>query len=99
MGLDLWFFHDSNWSPDFPTSAWQAVAFYQQRYEMPVDAVLAVDQEAFRRIVQVLQPLDLPSYPEPVTGSNILAALRQSRDMPLEDDPQAAWERRHKAFL
>jgi len=99
MGLDLWVFHDSNWSPDFPTSAWQAVAFYQQRYEMPVDAVLAVDQEAFRRIVQVLQPLDLPSYPEPVTGSNILAALRQSRDMPLEDDPQAAWERRHKAFL
>lgn len=99
MGLDLWVFHDSNWSPDFPTSAWQAVAFYQQRYEMPIDAVLAVDQEAFRRIVQVLQPLTVPSYPEPVTESNILAALRQSRDMPLEDDPQAAWERRHKAFL
>lgn len=99
MGLDLWVFHDSNWSPDFPTSAWQAVAFYQQRYETPIDGVLAIDQEAFRRIVQILQPLDLPSYPEPITASNILAALRQSRDMPLEDDPRAAWERRHKAFL
>lgn len=99
MGLDLWVFHDSNWSPDFPTSAWQAVTFYQQRYETPIDGVLAVDQEAFRRIVQVLQPLTLPSYPEPITESNILAALRQSRDMPLEDDPVAAWERRHKTFL
>ncbi len=99
MGIDLWVFHDSNWSPDFPTSAWQAVTFYQQRYETPIDGVLAVDQEAFRRIVQVLQPLTLPSYPEPITESNILAALRQSRDMPLEDDPRAAWERRHKVFL
>jgi hypothetical protein len=99
MGLDLWVFHDSNWSPDFPTSAWQAVVFYQQRYGIPIDGVLALDQEAFRRIVQVLQPLNLPSYPEPITESNILAALRQSRDMPLEDDPRAAWERRHKAFL
>jgi hypothetical protein len=99
MGLDLWVFHDSNWSPDFPTSARQAVAFYQQRYETPIDGVLAVDQEAFRRIVQVLQPLTIPSYPDPITASNILAALRQSRDMPLEDDPAAAWERRHKAIL
>ena len=99
MGLDLWVFHDSNWSPDFPTSAWQAVVFYQQRYQTPIDGVLAVDQEAFRRIVHVLQPLDLPSYPEPVTASNVLAALRQSRDMPLEADPRAAWERRHKVFL
>lgn len=99
MGIDLWVFHDSNWSPDFPTSAQKALEFYQQRYSLPVDGILAADQEAFRRIVQVLQPLDVPSYPEPITESNILAALRQSRDMPLEDDPRAAWERRHKAFL
>ncbi|MBN2391229.1 MAG: DUF4012 domain-containing protein [Anaerolineae bacterium] len=99
MGLELWVFHDSNWSPDFPTSARQAVAFYQQRYETPIDGVLAVDQEAFRRMVEVLQPLDIPSYPNPITASNILAALRQSRDMPLEDDPVAAWERRHKVIL
>ncbi len=99
MGLDLWVFHDSNWSPDFPTSAQQALAFYQQRYEVPIDGILAADQEAFRRIIQALQPLTVPSYPEPITESNILAALRQSRDMPLEADPQAAWERRHKVFL
>jgi hypothetical protein len=99
MGLDLWVFHDSNWSPDFPTSARQAVAFYQQRYETPIDGVLAVDQEAFRRIVQVLQPLSIPSYPKLITADNILSALRQSRDMPLEDDPVAAWERRHKVIL
>ena len=99
MGLELWVFHDSNWSPDFPTSARQAVAFYQQRYETPIDGVLAVDQEAFRRIVHILQPLDIPSYPNPITASNILAALRQSRDMPQEADPVAAWERRHKVIL
>ncbi|MBN1963880.1 MAG: DUF4012 domain-containing protein [Anaerolineae bacterium] len=99
MGLDLWVFHDSNWSPDFPTSARQAVAFYQQRYETPIDGVLAIDQEAFRRMVETLQPLDIPSYPNPITAANILSALRQSRDMPLEDDPRAAWEHRHKVFL
>ena len=99
MGLELWVFHDSNWSADFPTSARQAVDFYQQRYETPIDGVLAVDQEAFRRIVQVLQPLSIPSYPKLITADNILAALRQSRDMPLEADPLAAWERRHKVFL
>ena len=99
MGLELWVFHDSNWSPDFPTSARQAVDFYQQRYETPVDGVLAADQEAFRRIVEVLQPLKIPSHPDPITASNVLAALRQSRDMPREDDPRAAWEKRHKVLL
>jgi len=99
MGLDLWVFHDSNWSPDFPTAAQKALDFYQQRYSLPVDGIVAVDQEAFRRVVEILQPLEVPSYPDPITAANILAALRQSRDMPLEDDPVAAWEKRHKVFL
>ncbi len=99
MGLDLWVFHDSNWSPDFPTSARVAVAFYQHRYATPIDGVLALDQEGFRQWMEVLQPLNVDSYPEPLTAENILPALRQSRDTLLEPDPLASWEHLHKAFL
>ncbi len=99
MGLDLWVFHDSNWSPDFPTSARQAVAFYQQRYATPIHGVLALDQEAFRRLMESLEPLAVESYPEPITAGNIIPALRQSRYNPPHPSPREAWEGQHKAFL
>ncbi len=100
MGLDLWVFHDSNWSPDFPTSARQAVAFYVQRYEdITIDGVLALDQQGFQYLLAALQPLTLNGYPEPITGDNAIAALRQSRDTILNPTPQESWEQRHKVLL
>lgn len=100
MGLDLWVFHDSNWSPDFPTSARQAVAFYVQRYEdITIDGVLALDQQGFQYLLAALQPLVIAEYPEPITGDNAIAALRHSRDTILDPTPLESWEHRHKALL
>lgn len=100
MGLDLWVFHDSNWSADFPTAARQAVAFYVQRYEdITIDGVLALDQQGFQYLLAVLQPLTIPDYPEPITGDNAIAALRHSRDGIVNPTPLETWEHRHKALL
>lgn len=39
-----WFFRDSNWSPDFPTSAKEALRFYrlESRSDQPLNGVIAV---------------------------------------------------------
>ncbi len=42
MGIDLWVFRDSNWSPDFPTAARQAVALYRPGQPVSVDGVVAL---------------------------------------------------------
>ncbi len=78
MGIDLWVFRDSNWSPDFPTSARKAVSLYRPGYPVKVDGVIALDQEAVRRVVEALGPLALEEGKEPITGRNIISFMRQA---------------------
>ncbi len=78
MGADLWVFRDSNWSPDFPTSAQQAMELYQLRYDVALDGVIALNQRAVQLFLTAMEPLEVEGYPEPVTESNLIEAVRQS---------------------
>ena len=99
MGADLWMFRDSNWHPDFPASAQVALELYQLRQDVEVDGVFALDQQALRLFVTALQPLDVWEYPEPLTGDNVIQAVRESW-APLEDEGfTQEWWRRRKEFM
>jgi hypothetical protein len=78
MLSELWLFRDSNWSPDFPTSARAAIDLYSISRDVPIDGVLAVNQRAVRLLIQAIGPLRLEGYAEPITGANVLGAARQS---------------------
>jgi hypothetical protein len=98
MGIDLWVFRDSNWSPDFPTSARQALSLYRPGRPVAVDGVLALDQRALQEIVRALGPLRVEGHAEPITGENVLAYIRRAW-APEGGQLTPEWWRRRKSFM
>lgn len=95
-----WLFRDSNWNPDFPTTAQRAVELYRVRYEdVKVDGVVALDQQAIKRLVTALEPLDVVAYPQPVTGDNVLQAARDAWAPSEEEGLTREWWQQRKRFM
>jgi len=78
MQTDLWLFRDSNWSPDFPSSARTAIQLYAIGRGVEANGVIALDQEAIRLLVGPLGPLTVADWPEVVTGDNVIQAAQQA---------------------
>jgi hypothetical protein len=100
MGTELWLFRDSNWSPDFPTSAQVAMALYWLGDdEANIDGILALDQHALQLLVTALEPLEVKGYPVPVTGENMVQAVRESWAPSGEQGPTEEWWEHRKYFM
>ncbi|MEA3339387.1 MAG: DUF4012 domain-containing protein [Chloroflexota bacterium] len=105
MGPVPWVFRDSNWSPDFPTSARMAVKLYRLRYEADgqhpaeVDGVVALDQRAIQLLVEALAPLEILEHPEPLTGENVIQAMRESWAPAVQEGATGEWWRQRKDFM
>lgn len=98
MGIDLWVFRDSNWSPDFPTAARQAIALYRPDYPVTVDGVIALDQYAVRELVSAIGPLTVEGADEPVTGETVIPYIRQAW-APEGGQLTGEWWRARKSFM
>lgn len=71
LGQKDWFLRDSNWEPDFPTSARQAAWFYTKETGERVAGVVALDISAVENLLNVVGALDLLDYNEKVTAENL----------------------------
>jgi len=71
LGEANWFFRDSNWSPDFPTSAERAEWFLNKEMDQQVDGVIAVDLEPIKNILNYTGPIFLPDYNLTITSENL----------------------------
>jgi hypothetical protein len=98
MGIDLWVFHDATWSPDFPTTARQAVALYRPGHPVTIDGVIALDQQAVQGLVAALGPLALPDVPQPVTGETVIPYMRGAWS-PDDQVLSMEWFRQRKSFM
>lgn len=104
MGLgdytELWTFRDSNWSPDFPTSAKQAAYFYTYGQQVPVDAVVAVDQRAVQTLVTAIGPLKvaITDTETIVTGEQVVDLMREAWKPP-GGKVTAEWFGNRKEFI
>ena len=55
-----WYFRDSNWSPDFPTSAKQAIQFYEREGgQKNVDGVIAITPTTVSALLRLVGPITL----------------------------------------
>ncbi len=105
MGAQMLLFRDANWSADFPSSAQVAQALYQLDMGISTDGVIAFDLEATRRLVAALQPLPLPGYQQPLTGDNVLIAMREvwadplATDSTVQDAGKTDWWVHRKDFM
>ncbi len=71
LGQKDWYLRDSNWEPDFPTSAKQAEWFFNKETGQRVFGVVALDLAAMEKLLQALGPLDLADYNEKITPDNL----------------------------
>ncbi len=98
MGLDLWVFRDSNWSPDFPTSARQAIDLYRPGHPVTITGVIAADQAAAKALVDALGPLHVPGEAQPVTGDSLLTYIYHAWK-PEDGQMGGDWWSKRKAFM
>jgi hypothetical protein len=71
MLADYWVTRDANWSPDFPTTSQQAQLLYQLSTSIPTQGVIAFNQLAVKRILEVIGPVQVPGTDEPVNAANV----------------------------
>lgn len=71
LGVERLFLRDSNYEPDFPTSARQASFFYKKESGKTVHGVIALDLKASGNLLDAVGGLDLPEYGEEVSGVNL----------------------------
>ncbi len=97
----LWFFRDTNWDPDFRTSARRALEVYARDRGVRADGVIALDLTALQRLVKAVGPLQVEGIAEPVTGQNLLQVLRQEwgRSSAEEGQEWREWWLHRKDFM
>jgi hypothetical protein len=82
---------DSDWSPDFPTSAGLAAEFYTRAAGQPVDGVINVDPIALSYVLQVVGSVQVPPYPQVVGATNTLLELNYIINFARPGDPGKAY--------
>ncbi len=78
MEADYWVTRDANWSPDFPTAARQAEKLYKLSTGTQVGGTIAFDQLAVKSLLEVLGPVTLEGYPDPISAANVEDFMRLS---------------------
>ncbi|MCI0475639.1 MAG: DUF4012 domain-containing protein [Anaerolineales bacterium] len=99
LGVEQWVLRDSNWSPDFPTAARQALALYRSGTPTPtMDGVIAFDQLALQELIGAVGPIRVPDSNEPITRANVVAYMRHAW-APSDGKFTGAWWLKRKSFM
>ncbi|MCX6035358.1 MAG: DUF4012 domain-containing protein [Chloroflexi bacterium] len=103
MGSEQWVLRDANWSPDFPTTALEAIHLYQISQPEQVDGVIGLNLKGIEMLIAGLEPLDVLGLPEPVTAANVIQILREtwnpSQDISRSSADWKAWYSTRKQFI
>lgn len=71
-----WYFRDANWSPDFPTSAKQAIQFYEREGgQKNVDGVVAITPTTIVELLRLVGPISV--YKIEFTPENFTNRLQE----------------------
>jgi hypothetical protein len=71
LGEANWWFRDSNWDPDFPTSAQRAEWFLNKEVGKTVDGVVSIDLSPIKNILGEIGPVYLPDFNLNITSENL----------------------------
>lgn len=76
MDQPNWFLRDSNWHPDFATSAKQAEWFLKKERNEVYDGVLAIDLYVIQNTLKALDGVYVPDYQATVTADDFFLKLQ-----------------------
>ncbi len=99
MLADYWVARDANWSPDFPTTAMEAQSLYTLSTGVETQGVIAFNQLAVQKVLEVIGPVQVPGTQEPVTAENVESYMRQSWAPAPEEGLSQEWWLHRKDFM
>jgi len=67
-----WSLHDSNWFPDFPTSAKEAVVFYEKTGGPTADGVITFTPVVLQKLLEITGPIEMPEYDVVLDSGNFV---------------------------
>ncbi|MFH0805088.1 MAG: DUF4012 domain-containing protein, partial [Patescibacteria group bacterium] len=68
----LWNIQDSNWFPDFPTSARKLEWFFERTGGATVDGVITLTPTVLEDLLRAVGPIEMPAYGVTVTDQNFV---------------------------
>ena len=96
LGMDIFLFRDTNFWPDFPSSAERMMGSYSYGQDVALDGVIAVDQQFLRNLLEVAGPLSVSELATTVDAANVISELRAAWE-PAADDTD--WIANRKSFM
>jgi len=82
-----WAMRDSNWSPDYPTSAQKVAWFYRQEGGESVDGVFAINATVVADILKITGPIDIKQKKLTISSDNFFEALFNEIENNYYNDP------------
>ena len=70
LSEEHWYLRDSNWDPNFPTSATRSAWFYEKESGTPVDGVIAINVPVVTDLLKVTGPITLSDYNDQISADN-----------------------------
>jgi hypothetical protein len=80
LGEKTWFMRDSNWDPDFPTTAKRVSWFIKESLNKQIDGVVAINYYVLQDIIEAIGGLEITEYQENLTGDNLLERVEFHSD-------------------
>lgn len=71
LGEANWYLRDSNYDPDFPTSARRAEWFIKKSINQDLDGTIAVNVTTLATLLEAVGALEVPDYNETITAGNL----------------------------
>lgn len=71
-----WSLHDSNWFPNFPTSAEKAIDFYERTGGQTVDGVITITPVVMRELLKVTGPIKVTDYDLEIDSENFIQTIQ-----------------------
>jgi hypothetical protein len=71
-----WSLHDSNWFPDFPTSAEKAIFFYEKTGGPTVDGVITLTPVVIQKFLRITGPIEMEKYGVTVDADNFMETIQ-----------------------
>lgn len=87
LGEQTWFLRDSNWEPDFPTSAKKAQWFLDKETQLATDGVIAVNLSTFGEFLSVFGSVFLPKTQTTIDKNNYLLKAQVAPETTEENGP------------
>jgi len=79
MGFDLFLFRDSNFWPDFPTTAEKAMDLYSYGQDQPaLDGMIAIDQKFLQILLETTGPIYIQENDQTITPQNSINMLQDA---------------------